>query len=88
MILIKKSDVKNHLSARHRTEIHLQPPASQPDATGFSGTEPEAIKANSSDFAEDFVTEHSSSRLAAAPAEQVTGSSKPQAITATKSAQA
>ncbi len=34
MSLIKKADVKNHLSTRHRTEIHLQP-ESQADATGF-----------------------------------------------------
>ena len=34
MSLIKKTDVKNHLSARHRTEIHLQP-AIQADSTGF-----------------------------------------------------
>ena len=41
MSLIKQSDVKNHLSARHRTRIHLAEPASQPDATGFSGEQPE-----------------------------------------------
>ena len=35
MSLIKKADVKNHLSTRHRTEIHLHRPESQPDATGF-----------------------------------------------------
>ena len=35
MSLIKKADVKNHLSARHRTEIHLARPGSQSDATGF-----------------------------------------------------
>lgn len=34
MSIIKKTDVKNHLSARHRTEIHLLP-AIQADATGF-----------------------------------------------------
>lgn len=34
MSLTKKTDVKNHLSARHRTEIHLEP-AVQADATGF-----------------------------------------------------
>jgi hypothetical protein len=34
MGLIKKADVKHHLSARHRTEIHLQP-ESQADAAGF-----------------------------------------------------
>ena len=39
MSLIKKTDVKNHLSARHRTEIHLQP-AIQADATGFPHEEP------------------------------------------------
>lgn len=36
MSLIKKSDVKNHLSSRHRRGLHLATPASQPDATGFS----------------------------------------------------
>jgi hypothetical protein len=35
MSLIKKADVKNHLSARHRTEIHLARPEGQSDATGF-----------------------------------------------------
>jgi len=35
MSLIKKADVKNHLSARHRTGIHLARPESQSDATGF-----------------------------------------------------
>lgn len=37
MSLIKKSDVKNHLSPRHRTRIHLAAPASQTDTMGFSG---------------------------------------------------
>jgi hypothetical protein len=39
MSVIKKSDVKNHLSIRNRNGIHLHRPASQPDATGFSGEE-------------------------------------------------
>ena len=39
MSLIKKSDVKNHLSAHHRTEIHLARPESQSDATGFAHEE-------------------------------------------------
>jgi hypothetical protein len=34
MSLDEKSDVRNHLSARHHTQIHLTPPASQPDAIG------------------------------------------------------
>jgi hypothetical protein len=37
MNLIKKSDVKNHLSPRHRTRNHPAAPASQPEAAGFSG---------------------------------------------------
>ena len=36
MSLIKKADVKNHLSARHHREIHLARPESQSDATGFA----------------------------------------------------
>jgi hypothetical protein len=35
MSLMKKTDVKNHLSARHRTGIHLIRPESLADATGF-----------------------------------------------------
>jgi hypothetical protein len=35
MSLIKKADVKNPLSARHRSEIHLARPASKPEATGI-----------------------------------------------------
>jgi hypothetical protein len=46
MSLMKQGDVKNHLSARHRTEIHVARPESQSDPTGFpheepSGAEPE-----------------------------------------------
>jgi hypothetical protein len=58
---IRQSDVKNHLSPRFRTKIHLCEPASQPDATGFSAAEPDAIKASPSTFADDFLAEHSSS---------------------------
>jgi len=36
MSLVKKSDVKNHLSPHHQKGIHLNRPPSQPDATGFS----------------------------------------------------
>jgi hypothetical protein len=88
MSLIKKSDVKNHLSPRYRTKIHLCRPASQPDATGYSVAEPDAIKANPSDFAEDFVVEHSSSATSPAPADLVTGSIRPRASTGSKSAKA
>lgn len=64
MSLTMKSDVKNHLSLHFRTKIHLCEPVSQPDATGFSGADPDAIAANPSGFGEDFVREHSSSRAA------------------------
>jgi len=37
MALIKKIDVKNYLSARKRNGLRPYRPASQPDATGFSG---------------------------------------------------
>ncbi|MGA2571049.1 MAG: hypothetical protein ABSF23_11070 [Terracidiphilus sp.] len=82
MSLIKKSDVKNHLSPRFRTKIHL----CQPDATGFSVAEPDAIKANPASFAGDFVAEHSSSGVAVAPTDPATGSIRPQTPTASKSA--
>lgn len=37
MSLVKKSDVKNHLSPRNRNGIHLYQPESLSDATGFAG---------------------------------------------------
>lgn len=39
-----QSDVKNHLSHRTRSQIHLIEPISQPDATGVSGVEPAAAE--------------------------------------------
>lgn len=85
---IRQSDVKNHLSPRFRTKIHLCQPGSQPDATGYSVAEPDAIETNPSNFSEDFVAEHSSSGAAVAAADRVTGSSGPQTSTTPKSAHA
>jgi hypothetical protein len=50
MSLIKKADVKNHLSARHRSGIHLTRPEDQSDATGFAHADStgEVPKANDS----------------------------------------
>ena len=48
MSLIKQTDVKNHLSARHRTEIHLQPTI-QADATGFPHEDPAGEVSHSND---------------------------------------
>lgn len=39
MSLIKKADVKNHLSARHRSAIHLTRPESPSGATRLSHEE-------------------------------------------------
>lgn len=58
MIIIKKSDVKNHLSARLRDHHYLDKPASQADTTGFSVVELEAIKARQSEFVEDYFAQH------------------------------
>jgi hypothetical protein len=60
-LLNRKSDVKNHLSVRHHKVNHLDHPLGQPDEQVIAPVEPGAIKANSSDFAEDFNLEHSSS---------------------------
>ncbi len=46
MSLVKKSDVKNHLSPHHQKGIHLNRPLSQPDATGFSVDEPAHADSN------------------------------------------
>jgi hypothetical protein len=45
MSIIEKSDVE-----RHRRDINLCRPVIQPDATGFSGVEPDEIKPNSAEF--------------------------------------
>jgi len=58
-LLNRKSDVKNHLSVRHNKENHLGRPVSQPDEQVIAPVEPDLIKANSSNFAEDFNGEHS-----------------------------
>ena len=44
---------------RHRRDINLCKPVSQPDATGFSGVEPGAIEAKPSAFFADYSEEHS-----------------------------
>ena len=46
MSLVKKSDVKNHLSPHYQKEIHLDQPLSEPDATGFSVEEPARTDSN------------------------------------------
>ncbi len=53
MSLIKQSDVKNHLSAHHRTEIHLARPESQSDATGFTHEESASADPKETDSVEN-----------------------------------
>jgi len=85
---IKRSDVKGHLRPPFITGIHLVQPESLPDATGFSGSDPETTKASPSGFAQDFFADHSSSPAALAPADQVTGFGGSQAPVGSKSAKA
>lgn len=87
MSLIKQSDVKNHLSHRHRTTIHLIDPVSQCDTTSTYIAPPDAIQTNPLHFAEDFVAEHSSSSTVLAPGDPVTGSVDVQASDESKSVQ-
>ncbi len=86
MSLHKQGDVKNHLSSRYRTKIHLCEPVS--GAAGLSVDEPDAIKAVPSGFAEDFLGEHSSSGAVSAPAGLVSGSINRHAAAASKNARA
>jgi hypothetical protein len=88
MSQIRQSDGKNHLPPRFHTKIHLCDPVSQPDATGYSMSEPDAIKAGPSNFARDFIAEHSSSGAAAAATDPVTGSIRIHVAMASKNAQA
>ena len=85
MSLTKKSDVKNHPSPRHRTQIHLCQPESQPDATGFSAAESDAVQPDVSDSAKELIAEHSSSGSAVAQGNPLISSIGPQAPATSKS---
>lgn len=88
MSVINRSDVKNHMRPPFLAKIHASPPESQPDATGFSEAEPDAINAAQSGFASDFVAEHSAPSSSAAPGRHLPGSFRPEAPTVPKSAKA
>ena len=53
MSIIEKSDIE-----RHRRDINLCRPITQPDATGFSVAEPDVVKPNPSTFLHDYSREH------------------------------
>ena len=75
MSLIKKSDVKNHLSARHQNRFH-HASVSQPNATGFSGTNQAPVE--ESGFSQDFTADHTKSGAAVAHSAETSASSTPQ----------
>ncbi len=66
MSLIKKSDVKNHLSLQHQNRIHIAP-VSQPDATGYSGTNQAPVETDQSRFTQDFTGDHTTFGAGLAP---------------------
>lgn len=88
MSLLRKSDVKNHLSLRLRTELYLCPPKSQTRTISFSLAEPDATNTSLSAFAEDFIAEHSSPAKDFAPIDSVANSIRLRAPAISKSAQA
>jgi hypothetical protein len=88
MSAINRGDVKNHLHSPLETRIHLVQPESQPDATGFSGAEPDTMKADPSGSTRGPVAEDSSSGITVAPTDSVTGSIGQQALSKSKCAQA
>ena len=85
---LKRSDVQNHLHPPFFRKIHLVQPESQPDTTGFSGSDLETTQASPSGFAQDFLADRSSSPAALALADQVIGSGSSQAPVGSKSAKA
>lgn len=88
MSLLRKSDVKNHLSPHFRTELYPCPPESKTDATSFSLAEPDIADRSLTAFAVDFIEEHSFSETFLAGADPVTNTVRFQAPTISKSAQA
>jgi hypothetical protein len=88
MSFVERSDAEKPLSLELHAKIHLCAPESQPDATGFSEAESDTNKANLSSFTADFVAEHSSPRVGAAPPDHLPGSFDPEVPRVSKSAQA
>jgi len=88
MSLIDQGDVKNHLSSRHRTEIHLYPPATQPAARSSFVAEPGKTSPNPSEFTEDFLREHSFPGIPLASTDPLISSANTGAPAASKRGQA
>ncbi len=88
MSIINRTDVKKHMQPPFLTKIHLCAPQTEPDATGFSEAEPDAMNAQPAGFTADFVAEHSASISSSAPGRPLPGSFQPEAATVPKSAKA
>ena len=88
MSLVKKVDVKNHISSRFRKEIRLFRRESQPDATGSSVAEVKAANAKQSEFVEDYSAEHAVAGKLVTPKAEPGDFTSPQAPAALKSVQA
>ena len=85
MSLIKKSDVKNHLSSHFQRRIHLVSPISLPDPTGFSGSEPIPQQANPEQVSADSSAEFTSPQTWVPGAREATDSPGPTVSAVSKS---
>jgi hypothetical protein len=79
MSIIAKTDRE-----RHRKDINLCRPTSQPEATGFPLAEPEAIRPNPSTFSDDYSGEHAIPGKSGVPTANSAGFTGPLAHTVTK----
>ena len=71
MTLIKKRNVHDYFSSRRLARKHAFIPASKPDATGYSGPGPGANGKVPSEFAKDFLGEHSSPGKSIPPSAEI-----------------
>ena len=68
MTIFERIDIQ-----RHRRDINLCKPVSQPDATGFSGVGPDEIEAKRSAFFSDYSEEHSTPAKSVPIAKSISG---------------
>jgi hypothetical protein len=87
MSFVKKSDVKNHLSAHNRHGIHLHRPGSQPVPTDFSDGKSEHADANINNPDGSPLKQSPSSAISSSLAEPETDSGPVSSQAESKSAQ-
>ena len=76
MSLIMKIDVPKHFAARRAMRLVAARPVSLPDATGFSEIDSAGTIKKASEFAEDFLLEHSSSNGPMTPKSEILDSDR------------